>query len=115
MVVAGDRPSAIARLRRALDEVEVAGIQTTLPFHRAVARDGSFAAADLSIDWVEAHWDGPAQRSAAAGEAAVAVVLAAAGPGAPATGRAVAHAAATPDASAWRSTARADAIDRWPR
>ena len=36
------RPSA--RLRRALDETEIGGIQTTLPFHRFVARSASFAA-----------------------------------------------------------------------
>ena len=34
LVVAADRPAAIARLRSALDELEVGGIQTTLPFHR---------------------------------------------------------------------------------
>ena len=38
MVHAGDRPAAIGRLRRALDETEIGGIQTTLPFHRFVAR-----------------------------------------------------------------------------
>ena len=37
MVHAGDRDAAIDRLRRALDETEIAGIQTTLPFHRFVA------------------------------------------------------------------------------
>ena len=42
MVVADDRPAAIDRLRLALDETEVAGIQTTLPFHRFVARDPAF-------------------------------------------------------------------------
>ena len=35
----GDRGGAVRRLRRALDETEIAGIQTTLPFHRFVARD----------------------------------------------------------------------------
>ena len=47
-----DRAAAIDRLRRALDETEVAGIQTTLPFHRFVARHPGFRAGDLSIDWV---------------------------------------------------------------
>ena len=40
--------AAIERLRRALDETEVGGIQTTLPFHRHVVRDPSFLAAELS-------------------------------------------------------------------
>ena len=64
MVHAGDRPAAIDRLRRALDETEVAGIQTTLPFHRFVARHAGFRAGDLSIDWVADEWDGPAERAA---------------------------------------------------
>ena len=42
MVHAGDRPAAVERLRRALDETEVAGVQTTLPFHRFVARHPAF-------------------------------------------------------------------------
>ena len=46
MVVAADRPAAIDRLRRALDEIEIGGIQTTLPFHRFVARDPAFRRGD---------------------------------------------------------------------
>ena len=56
MVVDADRPAAIARLTRALDETVVTGIQTTLPFHRFVARHPGFAAADVSIDWVAEEW-----------------------------------------------------------
>ena len=41
MVHAADRDQAIARLGRALNEMEIAGIQTTLPFHRFVATDPS--------------------------------------------------------------------------
>ena len=65
MAVAADRREAIAVLRRALDEVEVSGIQTTLPFDRALVRDGRFLAddgAELSTDWVADHWDGPRRR-----------------------------------------------------
>jgi acetyl-CoA carboxylase biotin carboxylase subunit len=58
MVHAADREAAIGRLRRALDETEIAGIQTTLPFHRFVARDPSFAAGELSTGWVGERWDG---------------------------------------------------------
>ncbi|MBA2372880.1 MAG: acetyl-CoA carboxylase biotin carboxylase subunit [Chloroflexi bacterium] len=60
MVVSADRAGAIARLRRALDETVITGLQTTLPFHRAVACDPAFAAADLSTDWVADRWDGAA-------------------------------------------------------
>jgi acetyl/propionyl-CoA carboxylase alpha subunit len=117
MVHAGDRPAAIDRLRRALDETEVAGIQTTLPFHRFVARHPGFAAADLSTDWVAETWDGAAERAAvieAAAAAAVAAVTAAAVTAQAAT--TTDHRPPTsPSPSGWAATARADAIDRWPR
>jgi acetyl/propionyl-CoA carboxylase alpha subunit len=58
IVLATDRDRALDRLRRALDEVEVGGIQTTLPFHRFVTRDASFRAGALSTGWVEEHWRG---------------------------------------------------------
>ncbi len=65
LVVAEDRPTALARLCRAADEIEIAGIQTTLPFVRFVAGDASFAAGDLSTDWVGTHWDGEGERRSA--------------------------------------------------
>ena len=62
MVHAADRDAAIDRLRRALDEMEIGGIQTTLPFHRFVARDPSFRAG-TALDGVgrgALGWPGPA-------------------------------------------------------
>ena len=49
-----DRDAAIDRLRRALDETEIGGVQTTLPFHRFVASSEAFRSADLSTGWVDA-------------------------------------------------------------
>jgi len=118
LVHAGDRGAAIARLRRALDETEIAGIQTTLPFHRFVARSESFRAGDLSTGWVGDWWDGPAEFGRAAR-----VAMLAAGIEALATGHATAldgRPAGPPidDGSAhdgrWRRSARAAASDRWP-
>ncbi|MFL5648120.1 MAG: acetyl/propionyl/methylcrotonyl-CoA carboxylase subunit alpha [Chloroflexota bacterium] len=108
MVHAGDRPAAIDRLRRALDETEVAGIQTTLPFHRFVARHPRFAAAELSTDWVAEAWDGRSQRAEVAAGAAVAAASfdAKAAP---------AGEERAPAGSGWAAAARADAVDRWPR
>ena len=113
MVVADDRPAAIERLRLALDETGVAGIQTTLPFHRFVARHASFGNEDLSIDWVEEHWDGETRRrdalALAVGVAARAfdAAGAAAAPPDPPAGQ--------PTRGGWRASARAAGIDRWPR
>ena len=82
MVHAGDRPAAIDRLRRALDETEIGGIQTTLPFDRFVVREPSFLAGDLSTGWVPEHWDGPAERAGAVRRALLAGGLAAISDGA---------------------------------
>lgn len=46
------RKDAIDRLRRALDEYEVAGITTTLPFFREIVRDAEFIAARLDTGFI---------------------------------------------------------------
>ena len=46
------RGEAIDRLRRALDEYEVAGITTTLPFFREIVRDEEFIAARLDTGFI---------------------------------------------------------------
>jgi acetyl-CoA carboxylase biotin carboxylase subunit len=46
------RTEAIDRLRRALDEYQVAGIKTTLPFFRQVVRDDVFIAGDLDTGFI---------------------------------------------------------------
>ena len=65
MTVGRDRDAAIGRMRRALDEVQVTGIQTTLPFHRALVGTRRSGRPSLSTDWVDRHWDGSAARSTA--------------------------------------------------
>jgi acetyl/propionyl-CoA carboxylase alpha subunit len=123
MVHAGDRDAAIDRLRRALDETEISGIQTTLPFHRFVAVEASFRAGDLSTGWVGQHWDGQAHWLAAAKRAMTAA------------GRAALDGTHHVDELArplgaegrrerppspfrnghWRRAGLEDAVDRWPR
>jgi acetyl-CoA carboxylase biotin carboxylase subunit len=46
------REEAIDRLRRALDEYEVGGIKTTLPFFREIVRDEAFKAARLDTGFI---------------------------------------------------------------
>jgi acetyl-CoA carboxylase biotin carboxylase subunit len=53
IVHAADRPTAIARLRRALEEFAVAGIKTTIPLHQRIAADPAFNAGDYDIHWLE--------------------------------------------------------------
>ncbi|GGF13684.1 acetyl/propionyl/methylcrotonyl-CoA carboxylase subunit alpha [Subtercola lobariae] len=43
IVTGATREEALERSRRALDEFEVAGLPTVLPFHRAIVRDKAFA------------------------------------------------------------------------
>jgi acetyl-CoA carboxylase biotin carboxylase subunit len=47
------RSEAIARLRRALAEMVIDGIGTTLPLHRAIADDPDFRRGDYTIHWLE--------------------------------------------------------------
>lgn len=46
------RSESIDRLRRALDEYEVAGIKTTLPFFREIVRDEEFQAGQLDTGFI---------------------------------------------------------------
>jgi acetyl/propionyl-CoA carboxylase alpha subunit len=115
LVVDADRPAAIGRLARALEETVVTGIQTTLPFHRSVISDPGFEAGGLTTDWVDEYWATTLEPSRAAGlEAArwaaadlVAspVAIIGADPSAAAT---------DPAASEWARTGRSRAVDRWP-
>jgi acetyl/propionyl-CoA carboxylase alpha subunit len=60
MVHAEDRPRAVARLRRALAEVAIGGVQTDLPFLRWLAEDPGFASGDYDTGIVKDGWgDGP--------------------------------------------------------
>ncbi len=77
MVHGQDRDAAIDALRRALDETEIGGVQTSLPFHRFVARSGSFRDGDVSTGWVDAHWDGESMRREAVRRALLAAGIAA--------------------------------------
>lgn len=61
IVTGRDRAEALERSRRALDEFEVAGMPTVLPFHRKVVRDPAFVAADgefgVYTRWIETEFD----------------------------------------------------------
>jgi acetyl-CoA carboxylase, biotin carboxylase subunit len=52
-VHAPTRKRAIDRMRRALDEFAVVGIQTTIPLHRRIVDDPDFQAGDYTIHWLE--------------------------------------------------------------
>jgi len=62
IVVGSDRRNALERSRRALAEMQVEGLATVLPFHRAVVDDPAFApedGADFTVHtrWIETEFD----------------------------------------------------------
>ena len=79
LIVTGKtREEALVRARRALDEFEVAGLPTVIPFHRDVVRQPAFAAAggnfDVHTRWIETEyvneiepWSGEAEDIVAPG------------------------------------------------
>jgi acetyl/propionyl-CoA carboxylase alpha subunit len=73
LVVAPDRPRALARARRAVDEFETGGVQTTLPFHRWLLAHPAFAEARLRTDMVDTDWAPDELVADAAERAALAV------------------------------------------
>jgi acetyl/propionyl-CoA carboxylase alpha subunit len=130
MVHAHAREAAIDRLRRALDEIEIAGIQTTLPFHRFVARHPGFRAGELSTGWVAEEWQGPTGSGTVGRARAAGVAMVAAGVAGLEEGPAGATAAPAADLAdrrrgpaspngqadgAWHRAGLDEAVDRWPR
>ena len=57
VVWGADRPTAIARTIRALEELQIEGIATTLPADLAVLRHDDFVAGEHSTKWVEERLD----------------------------------------------------------
>ena len=48
-----DRDEALMRLRRALGEMVVGGVETTIPLHQALLQEPAFLAGDYHIRWLE--------------------------------------------------------------
>ncbi len=57
IVYGGDREQALARLRRALDEYQILGVKTTLPFHRRLVDDPAFIAGDIDTRFLERRFN----------------------------------------------------------
>ncbi|WP_406693085.1 acetyl/propionyl/methylcrotonyl-CoA carboxylase subunit alpha [Saccharopolyspora sp. ID03-671] len=60
IVTGADRQQALQRARRVLDEMQVEGMATVLPFHRAIVRDPAFVGTDgftVHTRWIETEFD----------------------------------------------------------
>jgi acetyl-CoA carboxylase biotin carboxylase subunit len=53
IVHAPTRDEALARMRRALDEMVVGGVETTLPLHRRLVSNEDIQAGEYDIHWLE--------------------------------------------------------------
>jgi acetyl/propionyl-CoA carboxylase alpha subunit len=108
MVHADDRPAAVARLRRALDETLIGGLQTDAGFLRWLVDEPSFVAGDYDTGFIGDVWGkGPPLSEAERGMAASAAVAARRDPD-----TAPARVDTRPTGSAWGQLARREGLRR---
>jgi acetyl-CoA carboxylase biotin carboxylase subunit len=102
-----DRGHALARMRRALDEYQVRGIETNLAFHRRCIRHAAFVAGDYDTGFIgrNARELAPRAGEAELGAAIIAVAIDAAMAAAPSAAP-VASAAGANEPSSWRRALR---------
>jgi acetyl-CoA carboxylase biotin carboxylase subunit len=106
LVVWGDdRAQALARMRRALDEYQVRGIETNLPFHRRCVRHAAFAAGDYDTGFIARNARELTPRAEPA-EVTAAVIAAALDTLAAAPPAAATATPATGEVSSWRRQLR---------
>jgi acetyl/propionyl-CoA carboxylase alpha subunit len=110
LVVAPDRVRAIARARRALQELQTGGVQTTVPFHRWLLEHPAFVEGRLRTDLVDTDWQ-PGPLRAAAERRAAELVASAWGP------RATPPSISDQDATqhAWGAAGHREAVRPWER
>ena len=94
------REHAIRRMRRALDEYDVAGIRTTIPFCRTVMTNPAFVSGQFDTGYVEAHFD-PAALAPSAQDQRAALLAAGLAQAVPAAERTYGPSSPAPAASRW--------------
>ena len=121
IVHAPTRALAIARMRRALLELTIDGVETSRAFHLRVMDDAEFQAGDISIQWLEQRIDrltAPTSDPTALQLAAVAAALVAheertagrASPSAPSTPGLAESSGAVWAGAAWAAVARREGL-----
>jgi acetyl-CoA carboxylase biotin carboxylase subunit len=55
IVTAPTRMESIAKMRRALDEFVIEGIQTTIPFHKKMMENPDFISGDFDTKYLDTH------------------------------------------------------------
>jgi acetyl-CoA carboxylase biotin carboxylase subunit len=109
-----DRPEAIARLRRALEEYYVSGIRTNVGLFRRILTEPDFVRGDIHTKWLDELLQRRPVTPAAppAGSAEDAAVLAAALWHLSKNGKSPAAGAAAPPESRWKHEGRREQLDR---
>ncbi|HVE79589.1 MAG TPA: acetyl-CoA carboxylase biotin carboxylase subunit [Gemmatimonadaceae bacterium] len=117
IVHAPSRAEAIARMRRALEELAVEGVETSRGFHLRVMDDDEFVRGEIEIQWLERRLESllatppPAQGVQVAAIAAALLAERERGVRAPAAALAGASgASADPTGAAWKAAARREAL-----
>ncbi len=113
IVWGGNRTEALARMRRALSEYQVSGIQTTIPFFRRLLEHQDFVAGRIDTGFIDRFLANGllTEGEAALEEERVALLVAALH----ASRHRVAGAAPPPRPSAWKVAGREDLLNNWPR
>ena len=75
VVHAADRAAAIRRMRAALENLVIVGVETTVPYHLAVLDEADYVANEISIRYVEDHPDLGCAPDAGARDVAVAAAV----------------------------------------
>ncbi|MCA1580570.1 MAG: ATP-grasp domain-containing protein [Acidobacteria bacterium] len=103
-----DRQAALSRLRRALSEYEISGVETTLPLFRRLCELPEFLSADFDVQWLDRRLAGGLfeQRGPSKEE----ILLAAAGAARPAPKETTNGARPDEDGSLWRRESRRDLL-----
>ena len=113
LVRADDRLAAIARLRRALDETLVGGLQTDLGFHRWLVDQPAFVSGAYDTGLIDDEWgDGSPLAGDDLGLLSAAAIGARTAARPPSAQQATDQSPSTTDQSAWSRLARREAIER---
>lgn len=101
-----DRAEAVDRMRRALDEYQISGIKTTLPFFREVVRDTVFVSGELDTGFIAAFHERRSEQLEAIDLDHLAIVAASLSQ----SGKPVKNTSRAAAPSKWKSSARSAAV-----
>jgi acetyl/propionyl-CoA carboxylase alpha subunit len=109
-----DRADAIARMRRALEELVVVGVATNKPFHLRLLADPEFLAGAIDSQFLDRRSDLGGVAGGSADAVALAVAAALAEEEARGRRKPAVSTDGAPGGSVWIRTSRREAVEGWP-